>query len=92
MRGQSLSIRVNTGTYMRLQRVHKYKYEVLPGTGEHAGKVDWIYQFRVTESNYATNALIGRELLRVLLASYPQSYPRDLCYRVLSVELCFRGS
>jgi ribonuclease HI len=43
MRGQTLSIRVITDTYMRLQKVHKYKYEVLPDTGEHGGKVDWIY-------------------------------------------------
>jgi len=43
MRGQTLSIRVITDTYMRVQRVCRYKYEVLPDTGEHSGKVDWIY-------------------------------------------------
>jgi ribonuclease HI len=43
MRGQTLSIRVITDTYMRVQKVFRYKYEVLPETGEHSGKVDWIY-------------------------------------------------
>ena len=43
MQGQTLSIRVITDTYMRVQRVYKYKYEVLAGAGEHGGKVDWIY-------------------------------------------------
>ena len=43
MRGQTLSIRIITDTYMRLQRVYKYKYEVLPDCGEFAGNVDWIY-------------------------------------------------
>jgi hypothetical protein len=43
MQGQTLSIRVITDTYMRVQRVYKYKYEVLAGAGEYSGKVDWIY-------------------------------------------------
>lgn len=43
MRGQTLSIRVITDTYMRVQKMWKYKYEVLPDTGEHGGKMDWIY-------------------------------------------------
>jgi ribonuclease HI len=43
MRGQTLSVRIITDTYMRLQRVYKYKYEVLSDSGEHAENVDWIY-------------------------------------------------
>jgi ribonuclease HI len=43
MRGQSLSIRIITDTYLRTQKVYKYKYEVLAGTGEHAGSVDLIF-------------------------------------------------
>jgi hypothetical protein len=43
MEGQTLPIRIITDTYMRVQRVYKYKYEVLPGAGEYSGKIDWIY-------------------------------------------------
>lgn len=43
MRGQTLPIGIITDHYMRVQRVYKYKYEVLPGGGEHAGKVDLIF-------------------------------------------------
>lgn len=43
MKGQTLAIRVVTDTYMRTQRLFKYKYEVLPDSGEHSGKVDFIY-------------------------------------------------
>jgi ribonuclease HI len=43
MRGQTLAIRVITDVYMRVQKVYKYKYEVLPGTSAQTGKVDWIY-------------------------------------------------
>ena len=43
MRGQTISIRIITDTYMRTQKLYKYKYEVLPGSGEDTGKVDWIF-------------------------------------------------
>ncbi len=43
MRGQTLAIRIITDTYMRVQKVYKYKYEVLPDSGEHADNVDLIY-------------------------------------------------
>jgi len=41
--GQMLSIRIVTDTYMRVQKLYKYKYEVLPGTGKYEGKVDLIF-------------------------------------------------
>jgi hypothetical protein len=43
MQGQTLSIRIITDTYMRVQRIYKYKYEVLPDGGVHRGKVDLIF-------------------------------------------------
>lgn len=43
MRGQTMSIRIITDGYMRVQRLYKYKYEVLPSAGEDGGKVDWIF-------------------------------------------------
>lgn len=43
MRGQTLAIGVVTDTYMRAQRVYKYKYEVLSQDSAYFGKVDWIY-------------------------------------------------
>lgn len=43
MRGQSLLIRVIEHRYLKVQRVTKYKYEVLPDTGEFAGLVDLIH-------------------------------------------------
>lgn len=43
MRGQTLKIRVITDTYLRTQKVYKYKYEVLLESGEFAGSVDLIY-------------------------------------------------
>jgi ribonuclease HI len=43
MRGQSLLIRVITDTFMRVQRVYKYKYEVLEGSVDHVGCVDLIF-------------------------------------------------
>jgi ribonuclease HI len=42
MRGQTLSIGVITDTYMRVQRLYKYKYEVL-SDGADNGKVDFIF-------------------------------------------------
>jgi ribonuclease HI len=43
MRGQTLSIRVITDTYMRVQKLNKYKYEVLPDNGTLSGKLDFIF-------------------------------------------------
>ncbi|HEY4341605.1 MAG TPA: RNase H family protein [Steroidobacteraceae bacterium] len=44
MRGQEMAIRIITDTYMRVQRLYKYKYEVLADACEtHSAKVDWIY-------------------------------------------------
>jgi ribonuclease HI len=43
MRGQMLSIRIITDTYLRVQRIYKYKYEVLADSPELAGRVDLIF-------------------------------------------------
>jgi ribonuclease HI len=43
MHGQALSIRIITDTYLRVQRVYKYKYEVLADSAELAGRVDLIF-------------------------------------------------
>lgn len=43
MRGQTLRIRIITDTYMKVQRVYKYKYEVLEGSVDHVGCVDLIF-------------------------------------------------
>jgi ribonuclease HI len=43
MRGQTLSIRIITDSYMRVQKLYKYKYEVLPDTGMLSGKLDLIF-------------------------------------------------
>jgi hypothetical protein len=43
MLGQTLSIRIITDTYMRPQRLYKYKYEVLPDNGTLSGNVDLIF-------------------------------------------------
>jgi ribonuclease HI len=43
MRGQILSIRIITDTYLRVQRIYKYKYEVLADSPELAGRVDLIF-------------------------------------------------
>ena len=43
MCGQTLSIRIITDKYMRVQRLYKYKYEVLPDNGTLSGKVDFIF-------------------------------------------------
>jgi hypothetical protein len=43
MRGQTMLIRIITDTYMRVQKIYKYKYEVLAESEEHAGKLDVIF-------------------------------------------------
>lgn len=43
MHCQTLAIRIITDTFLRPQRVYKYKYEVLAGSSEYCGNVDWIY-------------------------------------------------
>jgi hypothetical protein len=43
MRGQTILIRIITDTYMRVQRLYKYRYEVLPNSDRYGGAVDWIY-------------------------------------------------
>lgn len=43
MRGQTMLIRIITDTYMRVQKIYKYKYEVLAESEEHAGKLDLIF-------------------------------------------------
>jgi hypothetical protein len=43
MRGQRLLIRIVTCEYLRVQRLNKYKYEVLSKGSKYFGKVDLIY-------------------------------------------------
>ncbi|MEO8360950.1 MAG: ribonuclease H [Vicinamibacteria bacterium] len=44
MEGQTLRLRIITDRYLRKpQAIFKYKYEVLPESGDHAGKVDLIF-------------------------------------------------
>lgn len=43
MKGQTISIRIITDTYMRVQRLYKYKYEVLAGAAVCSGKIDLIF-------------------------------------------------
>lgn len=43
MRGQTLSIRIITDTHMRVQKLYKYKYEVLPDNATLSGKLDLIF-------------------------------------------------
>ena len=50
MRGQTLAIRIITDTYLRRQRVFKYKYEVL--AGEFIGRVDLIFADEVLRAGH----------------------------------------
>lgn len=43
MHGQTLSIRIITDTFLRPQKLYKYKYEVLADGSEYVRNVDWIY-------------------------------------------------
>jgi ribonuclease HI len=43
MRGQRLAIRIVTCEYLKVQRLHKYKYEVLSKGSKYFGKLDLIY-------------------------------------------------
>ena len=50
MRGQTLAIRIITDTYLRPQKVFKYKYEVL--AGEFSGRVDLIFADEVLRAGH----------------------------------------
>lgn len=43
MRGQRLAIRIVTSEYLKVQKIHKYKYEVLSKRSKYYGNVDLIY-------------------------------------------------
>jgi ribonuclease HI len=43
MHGQELDIRIITDTLLRPQRIYEYKYEVISGTSEYYGNVDWLF-------------------------------------------------
>jgi ribonuclease HI len=43
MRGQRMTVRIITDEFLRLQRVNKYKYEVMSARSEFRGSVDIIY-------------------------------------------------
>jgi len=43
MRGQRLAIRIITSEYLRVQKINKYKYEVISKRSKYLGNVDFIY-------------------------------------------------
>ncbi len=52
MHGQVMSIRIITDTYLSLQRLYRYKYEVLTPDSDYCGKVDWIYSSHLLRAGH----------------------------------------
>ncbi len=52
MLGQELSVRIVTDTYLRTQKIYKYKYEVLSPDSEYCGKVDIIFSEHILRSGH----------------------------------------
>jgi ribonuclease HI len=59
MQGQLLDIRIVTDKWMREQKVWRYKYEVLPSSSAHAGRVDLIYSEILLRAAHAYRVRVG---------------------------------
>ena len=59
MQGQILDIRIVTDKWMREQKTWRYKYEVLPGSSAHAGRVDIIYSELLLRAAHAYRVRVG---------------------------------
>lgn len=66
MRGQLLSIRIITDSYLRPQHIYKYKYEVLGSEDGSTGNVDWIYSTECLRSAHHYEVIVSRD------PAYPQ--------------------
>jgi ribonuclease HI len=74
MKGQRLSIRVITTEYFRLQKLYKYRYEVISKTSKYFCNVDLIFSklllcdghcYRITVNKYTQNPMIMRILSEI---------------------------
>ncbi len=77
MRGQILSIRIITDTYMRVQKIYKYKYEVLPDSGEYSGNVDWIYAKDCLRAGHHYDVLVNDDMLNPQILEVLQELERS---------------
>jgi ribonuclease HI len=59
MHGQELSIRIIADTYLRVQRIYRYKYEVLSQESTYFGNVDWIYSELVLRSGHHYKVMVN---------------------------------
>lgn len=62
MHGQIFSIRIITDTYLRAQRVYKYKYEIISDNDEHFGCVDVIYSTHVLGAGHHYKVKVNEDV------------------------------
>lgn len=66
MLGQTLDIRIVTSEYLRLQKEHKYKCEVLSGDENLVGKVDWLFSNQLLSAGHHYEVVVNEN------QAYPQ--------------------
>ncbi len=61
MLGQELSVRIITDSYLRVQRIYEYKYEVLSQVSAFCGKVDWICSEHLLRAGHQYNVKVNND-------------------------------
>lgn len=61
MRGQRLAIRIITSEYLRVQKLGKYKYEVLSKGSKYFGNVDFIYSIHNMRAGHHYEISVNRD-------------------------------
>lgn len=61
MRGQELDVRIVTETWLKVQRVYRYKFEVLPSNPEYVGNVDLAFSKHPLKAGHHYRVVVGKE-------------------------------
>ena len=83
MKGQRLVVRIITSEYLRVQRLTKYKYEVLSPGSRYLGNVDLIFSNLDMRAGHHYEISVNRDtanprVMRIIQEAERQTFPRSL--------------
>ncbi|MGH1538731.1 MAG: RNase H family protein [Gammaproteobacteria bacterium] len=77
MEGQSFSIRIITDTYLRTQKIYKYKYEIISEDSKNFEDVDIIYSKHVMGAGHHYEVTVNEDSKNPLIVEVIQELERD---------------
>ena len=62
MRGQRISVRIITAEYLNVQRIHRYRYEVISKKSEFCKKVDFICSHEFLKAGHSYHVRLNNDI------------------------------